>query len=121
MCEKDYRLTLCLGSNVAAGRDMIRRALLALINEGLSPISCTDVYPSSSGYLNQIVVAKIGMDYDQALAATKEVERVLGRLPEHKEQGIVPVDIDIVVWNGEVIRRQDYESEYFRQGLLMLN
>ncbi len=117
MEARECKATLCLGSNVADGYDRIRRALSALIEDGWSPIECSEIYPSSSGYLNQIVVAAISIAYEDALAGTKSVERKLGRRAEHKYQGIVPVDIDIVVWNGEIKRPLDYESEYFKQGM----
>lgn len=117
MNARKYKATLCLGSNVPDGHDRIRRALGALIEEGWSPIECSDIYPSSSGYLNQIVVADICNDYDAAVAGTKFVERRLGRRPQHKDQGVVPVDIDIVLWDGAVMRPLDYESDYFKQGL----
>lgn len=113
-------MTLCLGANVPLGHDNIIRALDALMAAGWSPVVCSDIYPSSSGYLNQIVKAKVGCDYNTALAATKSVERALGRRPEHKGQCIVPIDIDIVLWGDEIVRPLDYESEYFKQGMGML-
>ena len=29
----------------------------------------------------------------------------------------IPLDLDIVVWNGETLRPQDYDREYFQIGL----
>ena len=31
--------------------------------------------------------------------------------------GKIPLDIDIVVWNGEIIRPQDWKQDYFQTGL----
>lgn len=120
MEAKETDVTLCLGANVAQGRQNILTALDALIADGWSPIVCSSIYPSSSGYLNQIVKAKVGCDYETALAATKSVERMLGRTPEHKMQNVVPIDIDIILWDGKIMRPLDYASEYFRQGLRLL-
>lgn len=115
-----HNLILCLGSNVEQAHDKIKEGLKLLISRGCSPIDCTEIYPSSSGYQNQIVRATCDADYENFLRTTKGVEAVLGRKPEHKEQGIVPIDIDIVVFDGNVMRPLDYQSDYYRQGMAML-
>lgn len=120
MYTMNHTATICLGSNVGDAHDKIRQALTRLIDAGWSPVECSDIYHSSSGYLNQIVVATVRCGYEEALMTTKSVERMLGRRPEQKQCGIVPIDIDIVVWNAKVIRRLDFESEYFKQGLTLM-
>ena len=40
-----------------------------------------------------------------------------GCTPESKLSGKIPLDIDIVVWNGEIIRPQDWKQDYFQTGL----
>lgn len=40
----------------------------------------------------------------------------LGRHPEDKASGIVPVDIDIVMCDGVVLRQRDYSARHFRTG-----
>lgn len=44
----------------------------------------------------------------------KELERRSGRLPEDKPAGIVKLDIDLLVYDGEVLKPEDMEREYVR-------
>ena len=45
------------------------------------------------------------------------MEREVGRLPEHKAEGKVIIDIDIVVWNNEVIKPTDLTRTYMTIGM----
>ncbi len=68
-------------------------------------------------FINQLAVVYANQLLDEVQEITKEIEKLLGRLPEHKQQGIVKVDIDVFGWNGEIIRPDDYHRPYV-QGLL---
>ena len=48
------------------------------------------------------------------------MEREAGRLPEHKREGKVIIDIDIVVWNSEVIKPTDLTRTYMTIGMYEL-
>ena len=50
----------------------------------------------------------------------KEIETQQGRTSLSKQTGIIPIDIDIVVWNDEVMRPRDLQHEYMQKGLRML-
>lgn len=65
------------------------------------------------------MVAEISCEltYADLLLHTKQIEMQLGRAPEMKASGLVPIDIDIVFFDCEVMRPQDAASAYFRQGL----
>jgi 2-amino-4-hydroxy-6-hydroxymethyldihydropteridine diphosphokinase len=45
----------------------------------------------------------------------KQIEGLLGRLPEHKQQGSVIVDIDLFGWNGCIVRPEDYNRPYVQR------
>ncbi|MDE6338577.1 MAG: hypothetical protein K2K97_02170, partial [Muribaculaceae bacterium] len=51
---------------------------------------------------------------------TKNYEKENGRNAEARKRGDVPIDIDIVVWNGEVVREHDFVCNFFRIGLRTL-
>ncbi len=110
---------ICLGSNSLHGRDNISRALDALGNFG--PVVCCDVYPSEGGYLNCVCSLYTTHDFHTLYNKTKEIERLLGRLPEHKEQGRVEIDIDIVYFDSQLLRPADARKNYFLKGLNLLN
>lgn len=47
----------------------------------------------------------------------KKLEKEMGRNAESKSQGNVPLDIDIVIWNEDVIRPKDLSAPYIQIGL----
>ena len=49
------------------------------------------------------------------------MEAEYGRVHDGSPAALVPLDIDIVVWNGEVLRPRDMQQEYMRIGLEMLH
>ena len=56
-------------------------------------------------------------DHQELHNVLKTMEKAHGRTPESKLSGKIPLDIDIVVWNGEIIRPQDWKQDYFQTGL----
>lgn len=63
-------------------------------------------------FLNQLAVAYTGKSIEMVNEITKKIETLLGRKPEHKAQGIVPIDIDIFGWNAQIVRQNDYDRPY---------
>lgn len=47
----------------------------------------------------------------------KSYELQHGRDSEARRKGRVPIDLDIVKWNHEILRPRDYAADYFRKGL----
>ena len=74
-----------------------------------------------AGKIRAIGISNFYPDLDEAVKTLKELERNQGRTPELKIQGIVPIDIDVVIWNDEIVRMRDYEQDYFSQGYRQLN
>ena len=38
-----------------------------------------------------------------------------------KKKGDIPMDLDIIIWNDEIIREADYNQHYFQIGWQQLN
>lgn len=115
---------ICLGSNAPDGEAKINAAVSMLQSKGCHVCSSSPIYPSSHGYLNQVVaIDSENIGYDQAVltALAKWIERRLGRLPAMKAAGQVPIDIDIVILDGRIVRSADYSTPYFQQGYCSLN
>lgn len=116
---------LCLGSNTA-DRDRILRDAVAALSEFAKVINCSDVYdgPSHNGigndYLNTVVVVKTAKEISEVDAFGKELESRAGRTPESKTTGVMPLDIDLVVWNDQVLRPYDFSRPHFTRGLIQL-
>ena len=101
------RAILCLGSNWDCESNI--HSADELLREYFCPIHFSvPVYtepvglPASGLFLNQAVVAYT----DSCL------EKVLGRMPDSKEKGQIPIDIDLLLWNNEILKPADWEKEY---------
>lgn len=113
---------LCLGSNFERQlrMDNARKALTELLPGILFSAEMeTEAIGSGvrSPFSNQ--VAKLETDYtlDQLRPLLKNIEALNGRNPEDKEQGIVKLDIDILVYDQEVLKPADLARDYVQEGL----
>jgi len=62
-----------------------------------------------SHFLNQAIKILSDEYYHDSVRFFKQIEQELGRTPEGKAKGIIPIDIDFVFWNDEAMR-DDYEK-----------
>jgi 2-amino-4-hydroxy-6-hydroxymethyldihydropteridine diphosphokinase len=60
-------------------------------------------------FLNQAIKILSDEKAEDSIRFFKQIEAELGRTPEGKAQGIIPIDIDFVFWN-ETAMRDDYEK-----------
>lgn len=107
---------LGIGSNTADALSMIQQACKELETRGCRIESSSDIYVVTAPYSNLVVKAKCHYSYDELKNITKQIETSMGRTPQMKPLGIVPIDIDVVVYDGKVARWRDYEAEYFAKG-----
>lgn len=118
------RAIICLGANTPDAAERLEDAFTMLQRVGLV-LRSTLPYPTApeyagedKPYLNQIVVLETESSFDCLSEVTKKYQadiRAVNTIP-----GLVNIDIDIVEWNGEVMRPADAVSVYYRQGLAML-
>lgn len=112
----DMNAYLGIGSNVEEASAFISKALRLLDENGYKLTGCSDTYVVSTPYLNLVAQVECATDYPELLRFTKDIEKRLGRKPEHKASGIVPIDIDIVVCDDDILRPKDFGSKYFSEG-----
>lgn len=114
-------VVLSLGSNCGDRRGNVGRAMEWLM-EILEGVSCSGIYetlPVGHGgmnYFNAVVTGCFKGTVEELNAKCKEYEINHGRDEEARRMGRVPVDIDIVMAGGEVLRPRDYRSLFFRKG-----
>jgi 2-amino-4-hydroxy-6-hydroxymethyldihydropteridine diphosphokinase len=60
-------------------------------------------------FLNQAIKILSDEYYEDSVRFFKQIEQELGRTPDGKAQGLIPIDIDFVFWNEEAMR-DDYEK-----------
>ena len=65
-------------------------------------------------YLNQLTAAETDMTLDELNHRLKEIEVSFGRNDEKRKLGIVPIDIDILEYDGERMHLKDWERPYVR-------
>lgn len=116
---------ICLGANTACADANIEGATQFLTTLGAihkstplyptAPEHCGDVPP----YLNRVVELHTDADFDNLRVATKQYEKKIRDL--RVTAPLVAIDIDIVLWNGDVLRPADAASQYFRQGCQMID
>lgn len=72
-------------------------------------------------YTNAVVAGVTSADYSEFETMLKRYERERGRDECARERGDVPIDIDIVIWDGEVVRPRDFRQDFFQTGYRALN
>lgn len=67
-------------------------------------------------YLNAVMSVESDRPMDEVNTMLKDYERTSGRTAVSKLHGEVPIDLDIVVWDGRIVRPKDFGYRYFLQG-----
>lgn len=117
-----YSCLLCLGSNFD------RHIHLANAREALKALF-TDIRFSTemeteaiggrflSPFSNQTAQFTTSLPADEVRALLKGIEKENGRLKEDKAQGIVKLDIDLLMYGNEVLKPEDMERDFVKKGL----
>lgn len=118
-------LILCLGSNRERERN-IKRAAERLRASFVSARFAPAVYTAPVGclspvpFLNQVVIVYTAFPLEACRRLIKSIEVELGRTAADKATGRVPIDIDILSWNGHVLKADDWARDYVVAGLRYL-
>ncbi|MDO4970797.1 MAG: 2-amino-4-hydroxy-6-hydroxymethyldihydropteridine diphosphokinase [Bacteroidales bacterium] len=113
-------VVLSVASNVASRRQMMADALDWLTGV-LAPLRCSMLYTTKalhgdSYYLNAVVSGYCDMPFEELHAVLKQHEVDAGRTEEMRSRHFVPIDIDIVIYDGEILKPKDYGQEFFKKG-----
>lgn len=115
------RVVISIGSNSEDCQTQMELAIQCL-KSAFSNVTASAAYetPALNGkdapYLNAVAVGETEMTFEEATAFLKQWEKSCGRTPESKLKGVIPIDLDIVVWNNEIMREKDYSYSFFTQG-----
>ncbi len=117
-----YTCILCLGSNLDAATRLLaaRNTLLSHFpNIRFSEEMVTEAIGCGflSPFHNQVAHLTTPLDAESVRAILKGIEKAQGRLPEDKANGIVKLDIDLLVYNNCVLKQKDMEREFVKKGL----
>lgn len=68
--------------------------------------------PNAAPYLNQLAVGATPLDVTTLNARLKAIEQSMGRTPESKALGVVPIDLDLMAYDGERFHEADWQRPY---------
>lgn len=108
---------LCLGSNTDCEANL--KSAVGLLRGYFGTIRFSEAaytepvgLPGSGLFLNQVAVAGTEASREEVERALKDMEKRLGRMPDSKQKGQIPIDIDLLFWNGTILKPADWEKEY---------
>lgn len=116
---------ICLGANTPDAAASIAAAFDTLAEWGRvaassGPYRTAPEYARETvPYLNQVLSFDTALDHDSLHRLTKDYEHAVRSANDHP--GLVNLDIDIVVWNGRVMRPKDASAAYFIEGAAAIN
>lgn len=117
------QLLISLGSNMPCGEENMEAAIEEIRAKATFAqfSSMYDTDPVGlhrhARYKNCVGQLHSPKSFEEWKALFKNLEQAAGRNDELRAQGNVPLDIDIVIWNEEVMRPRDLSAEYLQQGL----
>ena len=121
------KIIVGIGSNVVDAKERVEECCRLLsqisIESRFSSVYETEAVGTlpQPNYHNCVGVLSVIQSFDELKQKFKEMEREAGRMPEHKMEGKVIIDIDIVVWNNEIIKPTDLARTYMTIGMEELN
>jgi len=111
------RVVIGVGSNIDPENN-IEKAKNALVNQHnlikvssfveTEPIGCEN----QDNFLNGAILIETEMDELTLKSWLKHLEKKLGRVKSEDKDGPRTIDLDIVVWNDEVVDREVYERQF---------
>ena len=116
------RAVIGLGSNIHP-EENIRRAKEAIAGEFTLIKSSSFVETEPVGFkeqdrfLNGALLVETESDASSLKSWLKELESKLGRVNTDNRYGPRTIDLDILVWNGEVVDEEVYEREFLRKSI----
>ena len=73
-----------------------------------------------SPFSNQVASFETTLSAEEVSVILKQIEHDLGRLPEEKPQGVIRIDIDLLMYDNCVLKPQDMERDFVIEGLKSL-
>lgn len=119
---RQHSCLLCLGSNYQrhSAMEAARKALLQHFpNIRFSKEMETEAIGDKflSPFSNQLAILSTSLSSEEVRTILKQIEKENGRLPEDKGQGIVKLDIDLLMIDDTILKPDDLKKEFIRQEL----
>ncbi|MCM1483893.1 MAG: 2-amino-4-hydroxy-6-hydroxymethyldihydropteridine diphosphokinase [Muribaculaceae bacterium] len=116
------KVYISVGSNMGADARINVSDAISFLKARLADMRSSSIYstPPLNGlgpdYSNAVVCGYTDMDADTLIAGLKDYERMHGRTAELKALGMVPIDLDLVIYGGLTLRERDASAYFFTRG-----
>lgn len=116
---------IAIGSNeptterINKAQDLLRKMYNDISFSGLQQTRPID-FASERLFFNQVAKFTTIEGPNSVIKNLKHIEKLLGRTPSDKQQGRVPIDMDLIMFNGQVLRADDMKRSYVIKGLKRL-
>lgn len=115
--------TVLLGSNVPDATDLIDAVSVQLLGKLLQEAKCSDILksadqsqgvpPDAPLYINRIIQGRTKHTRAYLESQLKAIEDQFGRRRGPEANGWVAMDLDLVEWDGLLLRPKDASRSYF--------
>lgn len=115
------RLIISIGSNTSDRRERMAKALQWL-SSTFHVIASSNIYETEeyhgrhAPYFNCVICAESNDADTVVISMLKDFEHRQGRTAESKATGLVPIDLDLMAFNGRKLRPQEFNRDYFLIG-----
>ncbi|WP_235337195.1 2-amino-4-hydroxy-6-hydroxymethyldihydropteridine diphosphokinase [Bacteroides caecigallinarum] len=117
---------ICLGSNYCPEHNISLAVRLLTssfphIRWGKTIVTpATGVSRPVPDYHNLAAIFTTTMSLPALRSLLKETEKACGRTPESKSTGLIPIDIDLLQYDGTILKPEDMNTAHVRQALSSL-
>lgn len=115
---------ISLGSN-SSNHDRILHEALEHLNVSIIEFTGPYSHPTDNNpltpYSNIVALIETDENYENLHSRFKNIETLFGRNQHSSNSDNIALDIDIVVFNGTIIKQADYDRQYFSYGLSRLS
>ena len=118
-----YRVVISAGSNInpdryiPATREMIR-STHRLVSESRFVQTRPVGFLEQPDFYNGVFLVDTEMSRNELDKWLKEVEKKLGRVRTRNKNGPRTIDLDIVVWDGNIVDRDVVERDFLKAAVL---
>ena len=114
-----HSVILSIGSNHKAEINMQRtHEMLGKVMTDTRFTGIIETEDSEGGgdsFLNQMALGDTEMPFAAFRAYTKKLESILGRTPKRKAYGIIDIDIDILMYDNQTYKEDDWMTDHVQQ------
>ena len=114
-------VTIGIGSNCGNRKSSVKHAV-DWLKSILMQTKCSEIYETPCAlkigkpYMNAVITGFSSGDGFQLEDLLKDKEREMGRNKRSRLSGDVPIDMDIVICDGEILKEWDYRQKFFQIG-----